>query len=134
GDAAWAGLVGVGLDDGREAVHAAPDGGGALRVGGGGGAVDDAVLQVAEHLAEPLLLLVVDLVGDAGTPADGAGGLHRAGDLDGGGEDLGVVALAGALGDLGDGAVVALQGGVAEDEELEAVGERAGGGAAVAGA
>jgi hypothetical protein len=55
-----------------------------LRACGWCRAIDDAVLEIAQQLAHALLLLEVELV------ADGVGpdGLHRAADLDAGGEDL----------------------------------------------
>jgi hypothetical protein len=61
-----------------------------------------------------------------------ADGLHGAGDLDGGGKDLGVVGAADAVGEAGGRGVGTFEGGVAEDGEAVGVAEVAGGGGAVA--
>lgn len=100
----------------------------ALRVASGGDAVDHAVLQVAGQLAQPLLLLVVQLVGDGDLPR----GQLRAGDLHGRGEDLRVVAPPGSAGKARGLGVVALQGRVAEDAQRLVVRQVLGRGAAVA--
>ena len=81
----------------------------ALRITDGQATVEHGVLQVTQQLAEPFALQEIHFIGQTKL----VGGQIRAADFDGGGENLGVVALTPAIGETGVGLVRTFEGRVA---------------------
>ena len=101
----------VGRDRRQNASHRSARRAVALWVAGGSVPVDDAVLQIAQQLAQALLFLIVQFV----VQSDGLRGELTSGHLDGGGEDLCVVLLSDTVGETCGGSVIAFQRGIPDD-------------------
>ena len=119
GEAVDVGLKCVGRQRRDNAPHRASDRGRALRACQWRGSVDDRVFQVAEHLAEAFLFLVVQLVGDGEFSHREVAARHA----ECGCEDLRPVAESQSIGESGAGGFVTFEGGIAEDQQRLRVGE-----------